>query len=131
MATSNTGVSDDQLFISLTADLITQAWVAMGKIKNPITDKLEPNLQASALLIDMLDMLVRKTEGHRSDEETKVLEENLKQLKLNYIAEQQTAAEKPAQESPDEETPEETDEESADGEEQHQPENGADSASEE
>lgn len=131
MATSNTGVSDDQLFISLTADLITQAWVAMGKIKNPITDKLEPNLQASALLIDMLDMLVRKTEGHRSDEETKVLEENLKQLKLNYIAEQQTAAEKPAQESPDEETPEETDEESADGEEQHQPENEADSASEE
>lgn len=131
MATSNTGVSDDQLFISLTADLITQAWVAMGKIKNPITDKLEPNLQASALLIDMLDMLVRKTEGHRSDEETKVLEENLKQLKLNYIAEQQTAAEKPAQESPDEETPEETDEESADGEEQHQPENGADSGSEE
>ncbi len=131
MAKSNTGVSDDQLFISLAADLITQAWVAMGKIKNPITDKLEPNLQASALLIDMLDMLSRKTEGHRSDEETKVLEENLQQLKLNYIAEQQAAAEKPAEEPPAEETPEESDAESADGEDQEQPENEADKASDE
>ena len=131
MATSNSGVSDDQLFISLAADLVTQAWVAMGKIKNPITDKLEPNLQASALLIDMLDMLSRKTEGHRSDEETKILEENLQQLKLNYIAEQQAAAEKPAEEPPTEETLEETDNASADGEELDQQDDEADSASDE
>ena len=129
MATSNTGVSDDQLFISLTADLITQAWVALGKIKNPITDKLEPNLQASALLIDMLDMLIRKTEGHRSDEETKVLEENIKQLKLNYIAEQQAAAERPAEESPAEKPSEDTETANGDDAEEAHAENEADSAS--
>ena len=100
MTSSNTGISDDQLFMSLAADLVTQAWVAMGKLKNPITDKLEPNLRASALLIDMLDMLSRKTEGRRSDEETRMLKDNLQQLKLNYVAEQQTADSKPAEEPP-------------------------------
>ena len=87
MTTSQTGTSDEKLFIGLAADLITQAWVGMGKIKNPITDKLDPNLPAAALLIDMLDMLKRKTEGSRTPEETKLLEENLQQLKLNYIHE--------------------------------------------
>ena len=91
MAKSNTGTSDEQLFIGLAADLITQSWVAMGKIKNPLSDKMEPNLPAAALIIDMLDMLSRKTEGHRSEEEEKLLTENLKQLKLNYVAEAEKA----------------------------------------
>ena len=86
--------------MTLTADLVTQAWVAMGKLKNPITDKLEPNLQASALLIDMLDMLSRKTEGNRSDEETQLLKDNLQQLKLNYVTEKQAADSAPAEEAP-------------------------------
>ena len=99
MTTSQTGTSDDQLFISLTTDLITQAWVGMGKIKNPLTDKLEPNLPAAALLIDMLDMLKRKTEGHRGEEEDKLLSENLQQLKLNYVHELDQQKEAPAEQS--------------------------------
>ena len=93
MTNSNTGTTDEQLFSGLAADLITQAWVAMGKIKNPSSDKLEPNLPAAALIIDMLDMLTRKTDGRRTEEEEKLLTENLKQLKLNYVAE----ADKPEQ----------------------------------
>ncbi|MCH8327931.1 MAG: DUF1844 domain-containing protein [Candidatus Marinimicrobia bacterium] len=100
MTSSNSGITDEQLFMTLTADLVTQAWVAMGKLKNPITDKLEPNLQASALLIDMLDMLSRKTEGNRSDEETQLLKDNLQQLKLNYVTEKQAADSAPAEEAP-------------------------------
>jgi len=108
MANSNTGVSDEQLFTGLVADLITQAWVAMGKIKNPITDKLEPNLQASAMLIDMLEMLGHKTEGHLSDEESKLLNESLQQLKLNYITEKDAADKAPPEEETTEALPDAT-----------------------
>lgn len=101
MTNSNTGTSDEQLFIGLAADLITQSWVAMGKIKNPVTDKLEPNLPAAALIIDMLDMLARKTEGRRSEEEEKLLTENLKQLKLNYVAEADKAEKASAEDTTD------------------------------
>lgn len=87
MHASNSSVSDEQLFLSLVADLVTQTWIALGKIKNPATDKIERNVPAAAMLIDMLDMLARKTEGHRSPEEDQVLTGSLKQLKLNYVVE--------------------------------------------
>ncbi len=99
MTSSQSGTTDEKLFIGLAADLITQAWVGMGKIKNPITDKLEPNLPAAALLIDMLDMLKRKTEGRRGEEEDKLLTENLQQLKLNYIHELDQQKEAEAEQS--------------------------------
>lgn len=101
MTSSQSGTTDEKLFIGLAADLITQAWVGMGKIKNPITDKLEPNLPAAALLIDMLDMLKRKTEGRRGEEEDKLLTENLQQLKLNYIHELDQQKQAEAEQSDD------------------------------
>ena len=87
MHASNSSVPDEQLFLSLVVDLVTQTWIALGKIKNPATDQIERSVPAAAMLIDMLDMLVRKTEGHRSPEEDQVLTESLKQLKLNYVVE--------------------------------------------
>lgn len=87
MHASNSRVPDEQLFLSLVADLVTQTWIALGKIKNPVSDQIERSVPAAAMLIDMLDMLVRKTDGHRSPEEDQMLSESLKQLKLNYVVE--------------------------------------------
>ena len=49
-----------QLFMGLCTSLVTQAWMQLGKIKNPISDKIENDLNAASLTIDMLAMLKEK-----------------------------------------------------------------------
>jgi hypothetical protein len=63
------------------------AMMAMGKIKNPMTDKIEKDLAQAQFSIDILDMLQTKTKGNVSEYEQKFLENTLGQLKLNYIDE--------------------------------------------
>jgi hypothetical protein len=90
--------SDDQLFLTLVSDLTTQAWIALGKWKNPITDELERNVPVAGILIDMLDMLNRKTAGNRSEVEDRYLLDSLQQLKLNYVSERDKVEEPQAEE---------------------------------
>jgi hypothetical protein len=63
------------------------AMMAMGKIKNPVTDKIDRNLEHAKIYIDTLDMLLAKTKGNLSEYEEKFLTETLKELKLNYVDE--------------------------------------------
>ena len=74
------------------------AMQAMGKIKNPITDKIEKELSQAQFSIDILDMLKEKTKGNLSEYETRFLDNILGQLKLNFIDEQQKEN-KPKEES--------------------------------
>ena len=78
---------DNVLFLSLVTDLSSQAWVCLGKIKHPASDKIERNIPAAAVIIDMLDMLAEKTAGNLSPAEDNLLKETLGQLKLNFVAE--------------------------------------------
>ena len=64
-----------QLFMGLCTSLVTQTWMQLGKIKNPMTDKIEINLDAASLTIDMLWMLKEKTKGNVGDDETKILDQ--------------------------------------------------------
>ena len=63
------------------------AMMSMGKLKNPMTDKIERNLEYSKFAIDTLDMLKEKTKGNLSDYEDRFLTEVLRELKLNYVDE--------------------------------------------
>jgi hypothetical protein len=83
-----------QMFMYLVGSFEMSAMMAMGKIKNPITDKTERDLTQAQFSIDILDMLKEKTSGKLSEYESKYLENTLGQLKLNYIDE----AKKPAEE---------------------------------
>jgi len=75
------------LFLSLVLTFQTAALQQMGKLKNPITDKIERDLQQAQMSIDMLDMLEEKTRGNLTEEESRFLKEVLKELKLNYVDE--------------------------------------------
>ena len=75
------------LFMQLIIQNQQIAMMAMGKIKNPVTDKIERNLEHAKIYIDTLDMLVTKTKGNLSEYEEKFLTETLKELKLNYVDE--------------------------------------------
>lgn len=75
------------LFMQLVIQNQQIAMMAMGKLKNPVTDKIERNLEHAKIYIDTLDMLQAKTKGNLSEYEEKFLTETLKDLKLNYVDE--------------------------------------------
>jgi hypothetical protein len=71
----------------------------MGKVKNPLTDKVERDLAAAQSSIDILDMLKEKTKGNLTAEEERMLKDVLMELKLNYVDEvKKVQAEQPKQE---------------------------------
>jgi hypothetical protein len=74
-----------QLFMGLCTSLVTQAWMQLGKIKNPMTDKIESDLDAASLTIDMLGMLKEKTTGNVGDDEAKILDQSINEVRMNYI----------------------------------------------
>jgi hypothetical protein len=75
------------LFFSLVMTFQAAAMQQMGKLKNPISDKIERDLQQAQLSIDILDMLEEKTRGNLSEDENKLLKGILQELKLNYVDE--------------------------------------------
>ena len=75
------------LFMQLILQNQQIAMMSMGKIKNPVTDRIERNLEHAKIYIDTLDMLLAKTKGNLSDYEEKFLTETIKELKLNYVDE--------------------------------------------
>ena len=76
-----------QLFYSLVYTFQMQAWMSMGKLKNPVTDKVDRDLNAAQLTIDMIDMIKEKTKGNLNDQENKFIEQVLADLKLNFVQE--------------------------------------------
>lgn len=92
-----------QLFMYLVGSFEMSAMMAMGKIKNPMTDKTERDLTQAQFSIDIMDMLKEKTKGQLSEYEAKFLDNTLGQLKLNYIDE----AKKPEEPKSDETIPSE------------------------
>jgi len=84
MASSEKNTS---LFFSLIMTFQSAAMQQMGKLKSPISDKIERDLLQAQLSIDILDMLENKTHGNLSDDETKLLKGILQELKLNYVDE--------------------------------------------
>ena len=78
------------LFITLIQQFQMQAWISLGKLKNPVTDKIEKNMELARISIDMLDMLRHKTEGNRTDDEDRLLQQTISDLQLNYFNESDT-----------------------------------------
>lgn len=76
-----------QIFMYLVGSFEMSAMMAMGKIKNPMTDKIEKDLTQAQFSIDILDMLTEKTKGNLTEYESKFIQNTLGQLKLNYIDE--------------------------------------------
>ncbi len=76
-----------ELFVALVYSLQMQAMMNLGKIKNPMTDKVEKSLEGAEVSIDMIDMLLHKSKEGFTDEEKKVLETVVSDLRLNYVDE--------------------------------------------
>lgn len=77
----------DFLFTELILSFQAAAWQQMGKVPSIVSGKLERNLEMAKHSIDMLGMLEEKTKGHLSEDESKILEHVLFELRLNYLDE--------------------------------------------
>jgi len=64
-----------------------QAYVALGLVPNPMTNKTEKNLEQAKYIIDTLAMLEAKTQGNRDKDETEILEHLLYELRLAFVRE--------------------------------------------
>ena len=84
---------EDQLFIHLVNTFVQSAWISLGKVKNPVYDSLERNMEQATYYIDLLDMLQTKMKGNLSEWEEQYIIHSLSELKLNYIDEQKKGVE--------------------------------------
>ncbi|HNW60468.1 MAG TPA: DUF1844 domain-containing protein [bacterium] len=75
------------LFFNLVMMFHSAAMQQMGKLKNPVSDSIERDMEQARLSIDMLDMLLAKTTGNLGEDEAKFLGHVISELKLNFVDE--------------------------------------------
>ena len=73
-------------FTILISGLLAEGMVALGVMKDPITQKTGKSPKHAAYVIDILDVLKQKTSGNLTEEEAKTLEQGLHQLRMIYVA---------------------------------------------
>ena len=100
-------LTEQQLFDQLISSLVHSAWVYLGKIKNPMNDKLEKNVDQASVQIDMLDMLFKRMTGNLSEKEDKYLGHVIHELKINFVEEnnrpEESDSSEPVEEKPKDE----------------------------
>ncbi|HOE28003.1 MAG TPA: DUF1844 domain-containing protein [bacterium] len=74
-------------FLSLLMGIHGSAWVALGKVANPVSGKTEKDLEAARGSIDLLETLQAKTKGNLTRQEERVLANALSTLQLNFVDE--------------------------------------------
>ncbi len=71
-------------FAALVSMLVTQALFALGMLQVE-GQKKEPDLEMAKYNIDILETVEEKTKGNLSEEEKKVLESTLGQVRMAYV----------------------------------------------
>lgn len=87
MAQNESGKKDEFHFVQLVLMFQGAAMQQMGKVQNPITQKIERNLDQAEFSIDMLEMIQNKTKNNLSENEKKFLKHTLFELRMNYLEE--------------------------------------------
>jgi len=95
---------DDALLVNLILIFQGAAMQQMGKIINPLTGKIEKNIEQARFSIDTLAMLREKTRGNLSADLERLLESTLLNLRMNFVeesAKEDQAAGKAGAETPE------------------------------
>lgn len=74
-------------FATFVYSLNTQALLFLGKIPNPMSGKYEKDVNMAKYLIDTIDMLSKKTKGNLDENEGKLVENILYDLRMAFISE--------------------------------------------
>jgi uncharacterized protein YjaG (DUF416 family) len=79
-------IPDKPDFSFFVTTLALQASISLGAMPNPSTNKTEEDLTQARFMIDTMDMLRDKTKGNLTPEESKLLENVLAELKMQYVS---------------------------------------------
>ncbi len=75
----------DASFTELVNIVATQAVVAMSGMTGPGGERIPPNIEVAKHYVDMLQVLDDKTKGNLSDEEKRLLDQVLYELRMRYV----------------------------------------------
>ena len=75
------------LFLQLLLGLQQSGMMALGKLMNPLTRRIDKNLEAARDTIDTLAALEARTRGNLESDEARVLQQVLTDLRMNYLEE--------------------------------------------
>ena len=84
----------EQLFMYLIRTFQSSAWIALGKMKNPMTDQTEVNIEQASFYINLLEMIQEKTIKNLTEYEEQMLINTVSELKINLIDESKKASKK-------------------------------------
>ena len=85
---TNESYTEKQLFDMLISQSVYGVWIALGKMKNPVTDKTEVDLRSASLQIDMLEMINSRMEASLDKNEKQYIDKILSELKMNFVEEE-------------------------------------------
>ena len=86
-AKDNNQIYHEPTFTIFLSSLVMQAMIALGKLENPLTHKSEHNPQQARFVIDTISLLQGKCKGNLTEEENKLLDESLYNLRMIYLNE--------------------------------------------
>ncbi len=72
-------------FAALISMLTTQALFSLGLLQIKGQEQKKPDLELAKYNIDMLETIEEKTKGNLSEEEKKVLENTLNEIRMAYV----------------------------------------------
>ncbi len=73
-------------FEHLLSMLVTQAFLQLGEMENPVTGYRTMDLIGAKFSIDLLKVLQEKTQGNLTQEEEQALSHIIYQLQMSYVA---------------------------------------------
>lgn len=74
-----------QRFVQFVMMQAQNIYYVLGKIPSPDGRPIPPNLEAAKLLIDQLEMIQEKTRNNLSTQESSILEDALKNVRLAFV----------------------------------------------
>jgi hypothetical protein len=72
-------------FATLISGLASQALVGLGEVEHPYLRRKQVDLLEARFHIDMLEMLQTKTQGNLTDQEKRLLDSLLFDLRMRYV----------------------------------------------
>lgn len=90
MADKNTGAegaAPSITFSSFVVGLATQALMFLGVVPDPRGNEVQKNPAEAAAIISVIEMLAAKTKGNQTEDEAKLVEEVLYELRSRYVSE--------------------------------------------
>jgi len=72
-------------FLELVNLIVMQAMAGLGLLGGPDGERYPPNLEVAKHFVDMLQVLEDKTKGNLTDDEKRILDQVLYEMRMRYV----------------------------------------------